>query len=184
MPPLVGCQSLVSDTSLALMPTANNTPAISQAVHTSGPLQADASSKLHDINWYPTASFHSSESSRRATTLHSRRPSPIRVSGGSGPLSTARCTTSQTTSTPSRSTRPTPLTYEFLDENIVSLFKAQAGNDITADFESAMSGFNETYRGATQACLDNVFYVGKTDFRDTARCEVQNYLLLGFSVSL
>ena len=33
-------------------------------------------------------------------------------------------------------------------------------------------------------CLDNAFYVGQTDFRKTARCEVQNYILLALSVIL
>lgn len=31
-------------------------------------------------------------------------------------------------------------------------------------------------------CLNTAFYVGQLDFRDSARCLVQNYLLLAFSV--
>jgi chitin synthase len=33
-------------------------------------------------------------------------------------------------------------------------------------------------------CLDNAFYLGETDFRLTARCTVQNWLLLAFSIIL
>ncbi|EST05335.1 DEK, C-terminal [Kalmanozyma brasiliensis GHG001] len=183
VPLSVGCQSLVSDTSLALLPTANNTPAITQAVHTSGPLQSDASSKLHDINWYPDRFLPFARKLRKGYYVYSKKTIAnqgqyrqwaivnTKVYDISDYLNTV--TTYQTNPA-----------YEFLDSSIVSLFKAQAGSDITGDFETAMSAFNETYRGATQACLDNVFHVGKTDFRETARCEVQNYLLLAFSVLL
>lgn len=33
-------------------------------------------------------------------------------------------------------------------------------------------------------CLDNAFYLGETDFRLTAKCTVQNWLLLAFSIIL
>lgn len=183
VPLSVGCQSLVSDTSLALMPTANNTPLISQAIHTSGPLQGDTSSKLHDINWYPDRFLPFVKKLRKGYYVYSKKDLANQgqwrnwavIHGKVYDLSNYLNTVSTYQTNPA---------YSFLDSSIVSLFKSQAGSDITADFEDAMSTFNQTYRGATQACLDNVFYVGRTDFRDTARCEVQNYLLLAFSVLL
>ncbi|KAJ9479525.1 putative Chitin synthase 3 (putative) [Pseudozyma hubeiensis] len=183
VPLTVGCQSLVSDTSLALQPTANNTPAITQAIHTSGPLQADASSKLHDINWYPDRFLPFVNKLRKGYYVYSKKDIAVQGQWRQWAIVNSKVyDISDYLNTVSiYQTNPA---YSFLDSSIVSLFRAQAGSDITGDFEDAMSSFNQTYRGAMQACLDNVFYVGKTDFRNTARCEVQNYLLLAFSVLL
>ncbi|KAJ1581371.1 hypothetical protein NDA11_001953 [Ustilago hordei] len=183
VPLTVGCQSLVSDSSLALMPTANNTPAISQAVHTSGPLQGDASSKLHDINWYPDRFLPFANKLRKGYYVYSNKDIADQgqyrqwavVNSKLYDISDYLNTISIYQTNPA---------YDFLDSSIISLFKSQAGGDITADFNDVMMTFNETYRGAIQACLDNTFYVGKTDFRNTAKCQVQNYLLLAFSVLL
>ncbi|CDU26230.1 chitin synthase 6 [Sporisorium scitamineum] len=183
VPLTVGCQSLVSDTSLALQPTTNNTPAISQAVHTSGPLQSDAASKLHNTDWYPDRFLPFVNKLRKGYYVYSKKTIETQGQWREWAVINSKVyDISDYLNTVSiYQTNPA---YSFLDSSIVSLFKSQAGGDITRDFESAMSAFNETYRGATQACLDNVFYVGKTDFRNTARCEVQNYLLLAFSVLL
>jgi chitin synthase len=183
VPLTVGCQSLVSDTSLALQPTANNTPAISQAVHTSGPLQSDASSKLHDIQWYPERFLPFTKKLKKGYYVYSKKSIEDQGQWRNWAVVNSKVyDISDYLNT--LNVYQTNAAYDFLDSSLVALFKSQAGQDITADFTEVMAGFNTTYRGATQACLDNVFYVGKTDFRNTARCEVQNYLLLGFSVLL
>ncbi|SPO45320.1 chitin synthase 6 [Moesziomyces antarcticus] len=183
VPLTVGCQSLVSDTSLALQPTANNTPAISQAVHTSGPLQPDASSKLHDIEWYPERFLPFTKKLKKGYYVYSKKSIEDQGQYRNWAVVNSKVyDISDYLNT--LNVYQTNAAYDFLDSSLVALFKSQAGQDITADFTEVMAGFNTTYRGATQACLDNVFYVGKTDFRNTARCEVQNYLLLGFSVLL
>jgi chitin synthase len=46
---------------------------------------------------------------------------------------------------------------------------------------AAMPSANQT---STMNCLNNAFFVGDVDFRLTARCLVQNYLLLAFSIIL
>lgn len=51
-PPMtVACPGLVTNTQLQLQ-YANFTPILAYAVHTSGPLQVDNKTKLHDITWY------------------------------------------------------------------------------------------------------------------------------------
>ncbi|DAA72538.1 TPA_exp: Uncharacterized protein A8136_6341 [Trichophyton benhamiae CBS 112371] len=68
--------------------------------------------------------------------------------------------------------------YDFLPSVVTDLFKKEAGTDITSlwgdttDFKNSMN------------CLTNQFYVGKTDFRDTPRCQANNYILLAFTVIL
>ncbi|KAL0950335.1 hypothetical protein HGRIS_010306 [Hohenbuehelia grisea] len=71
--------------------------------------------------------------------------------------------------------------YKFLDENLVDVFKQQAGQDLTKSIEAVMAKMDPAARARNQNCLSNAFYVGKTDFRKTPRCLVQNYLLLAIS---
>ncbi|KAN0061227.1 hypothetical protein ACQY0O_006967 [Thecaphora frezii] len=183
VPLSVGCQSLVTDDSLQLATNANYTPTISQAVHTSGSLQGDQNSKLADPNWYPDRFLPYVKRFRKGYYVYTKkeisRDGDFRdwavVDGKVYDLTNYMYTLE---------TQSANAAYKFLDSSVSDLFKSQAGSDITGDFKSAMAALNETYRTATQYCLDNVFYAGKTDFRDTARCQVQNYLLLAFSLLL
>jgi chitin synthase len=61
----------------------------------------------------------------------------------------------------------------FLDSNLPDVFRQQAGQDVTPQTR------NEHIN-----CLKNVFYVGELDFKKTARCQVQNILLIIFSAIL
>ncbi|KAG1871344.1 glycosyltransferase family 2 protein [Suillus subalutaceus] len=71
--------------------------------------------------------------------------------------------------------------YSFLDTNLVAVFEEQAGQDITDALNAVLGAMSAENRTANMDCLSNAFYYGETDFRYTARCQVQNYLLLAFS---
>ena len=71
--------------------------------------------------------------------------------------------------------------YAFLEPNIVDLFKQQKGQDITAPMKTVLSQMSPVARAQNLNCLKNAFRLGQTDFRKTARCQAQNYLLLIFS---
>ena len=71
--------------------------------------------------------------------------------------------------------------YNFLDPDIVSVFQEQAGQDITNSLNAVLAKKDELTVQRNMACLRNAFYLGETDFRKTARCQVQNYMLLAFS---
>ncbi|KAJ4289155.1 hypothetical protein N0V90_011497 [Kalmusia sp. IMI 367209] len=71
--------------------------------------------------------------------------------------------------------------YQFLDSDLEDMVKNYAGQDLTERFTN---GLNETVRKANIQCLDNVFYVGKTDFRKTPRCQVNDYILLAVTIIL
>lgn len=71
--------------------------------------------------------------------------------------------------------------YAFLSSDVEDVFKQQSGQDITKPLEEALAGLNATARAQNENCLNNVFYAGETDFRKSARCLVQNYMLLVFS---
>lgn len=71
--------------------------------------------------------------------------------------------------------------YNFLDDDLVALFKQQPGQDITKSADQVYASMDANKASTTKICLNNLFYVGQTDFRKGARCQIPNYLLLGFS---
>lgn len=74
--------------------------------------------------------------------------------------------------------------YKFLDESLSGLFQTNAGQDLTKQIDSVMAKMSEEKASQTWTCLDNAFYAGQTDFRESAKCLVQNYLLLALSIIL
>jgi len=71
--------------------------------------------------------------------------------------------------------------YNFLDSDLVSLFKQQPGQDITKPANQVFASMDASKASATKICLNNLFRVGETDFRKGPRCQIPNYLLLAFS---
>jgi chitin synthase len=74
--------------------------------------------------------------------------------------------------------------YKFIDESVSNLFSTNAGQDITGKLDEAMAALGDEKAQQTWTCLNNAFYSGQTDFRESAKCLVQNYLLLALSVIL
>ncbi|PWN43013.1 hypothetical protein IE81DRAFT_346989 [Ceraceosorus guamensis] len=184
--PVVACPGLVQDANVQL--TANGsstyyTPTFPQAVHTSGTRAADQTSELASQNWYPQTLIPFLN--KRYKGFYVVSTMDVRKAGSDGDRSWAIVhdniydlgdyvyTMSQNNGAVVGTT--------FLADSISSLFANQAGKDISKDFDEAMGALNSTARASHQQCLDNLFYIGKTDFRLTARCEAQNYILLAFS---
>lgn len=71
--------------------------------------------------------------------------------------------------------------YDFLNSDIVALFKQQPGQDITKSADKVFASMDASKASATKICLNNLFLVGETDFRKGPRCQIPNYLLLAFS---
>ncbi|OCT54296.1 hypothetical protein CLCR_00222 [Cladophialophora carrionii] len=70
------------------------------------------------------------------------------------------------------------VTYRFLPDEVTELVQNNAGSDITS-----LWGTNAAFQNSLN-CMNNAFYVGKVDFRDSAKCQVNNYLLLAFTLIL
>ncbi|KAE9387335.1 hypothetical protein BT96DRAFT_1005213 [Gymnopus androsaceus JB14] len=68
--------------------------------------------------------------------------------------------------------------YSFLASAVEAVFQDRSGQDITDALNTALGTLNETYRDANLACLNNVFYIGETDFRTMARCQAPNISLI------
>lgn len=66
----------------------------------------------------------------------------------------------------------------------MDVFKQRSGQDITSPMNAVLNAMNSTYRAQHLACLNTVFLSGEVDFRKSARCQVQNWLLIFFSALL
>lgn len=69
-------------------------------------------------------------------------------------------------------------TYKFFPDEVTDLFNQYPGTDITDKW-----GTTATFQNSLN-CLNNAFYVGKVDFRQSAKCVANNYILLSFSILL
>lgn len=72
--------------------------------------------------------------------------------------------------------------YDFFNTDVSGLFQTNTGQDITKALDAVFEKLSTDEKARTLTCMDNAFYYGETDFRKTARCTVQNYLLLAFSI--
>lgn len=75
-----------------------------------------------------------------------------------------------------------PNVTDFLDDLVVDLFQLRAGGDIKEYFDSL--NLSPEVRRRQQLCLDNLFYVGDLDTRNSTRCQFANYLILVVSIIL
>ena len=69
-------------------------------------------------------------------------------------------------------------TYDFFPESVTKLFENNPGADISEEW-----GDGPEFQNSLN-CLNNAFFKGKTDYRETPRCQVNNYILLAFTIVL
>lgn len=74
--------------------------------------------------------------------------------------------------------------YAFLNDAVTKLFQQSPGQDITKSLNAVLDKLSVEDKEAHLECLNNAFYWGMLDFRKEAKCTVQNYLLLTFSILL
>lgn len=75
-------------------------------------------------------------------------------------------------------------TFAFLDQDFVDIFKQRSGQDITKPLTGVLDNMNPNTRAQHLSCIENVFLAGGVDFRKSARCQVQNFLLIIISAIL
>ncbi|KAG9245249.1 putative chitin synthase 8 [Calycina marina] len=71
---------------------------------------------------------------------------------------------------------------DFMDQSVVTLFQQKAGQDLTKYWNAL--NLDSALRIRMQLCLDNVFYVGDVDTRNSVRCQFAEYLILAISIIL
>ncbi|MCJ1357819.1 MAG: hypothetical protein MMC33_007815 [Icmadophila ericetorum] len=86
------------------------------------------------------------------------------------------------TEAPQGQTVPAGVNTNFMDPLVVDLFQQNAGEDVTKKFEALDLATDERQR--MQLCLDNLFFVGEVDTRNSTRCLFARYILLAVSILL
>ncbi|KAJ2907330.1 glycosyltransferase family 2 protein [Zalerion maritima] len=71
---------------------------------------------------------------------------------------------------------------DFMDEDVLSLIRQKAGEDITRYWEQL--NIDAKVKARMKTCLDNLFYIGDLDTRNSVRCKLADYLVLAISILL
>lgn len=77
---------------------------------------------------------------------------------------------------------PSGVDTNFMDDLVVSLFTQRAGQDVTKYWNAL--DIDSGLRSRMQICLDNLFFVGITDTRNSTQCLFAQYILLVISILL
>ncbi|KIV97756.1 hypothetical protein PV10_01466 [Exophiala mesophila] len=77
---------------------------------------------------------------------------------------------------------PAGVDVNFMDDSVVSLFTQRAGQDVTKYWNNL--AIDSALKSRMQLCLDNLFFVGVTDTRNSTQCLFAQYLLLAVSIFL
>lgn len=180
-PPLSrACPGLKVDDTVTMQNNDTNAVMYPQGLHTSGPiLQPDSGSALHSWNWYPDKFMPKMKEYYKGDLVVTRKT--VKSQGNNDnrnwvvvnkeiyDLTNYFYTLGVMDNYP---------TYQFFPSKVTDLVKNNPGEDVTNQWETGSAWQN------SQNCLRNAFYVGKVDFRDTPRCQVNNYLLLAFALVL
>jgi chitin synthase len=182
-PPLtLACPNLVNDPLMQLTP--NVSLSDPTAIHTSGPaLQPDTRTALNKIDWYTKVFMPKMNHFLKGDLVYDIKD--IRTQGVPGYRNWFIIDNSVYDLTDYFNTvnnvRQGVAEYDFFPKSIESLIEANFGLDISQTF--ATTG-NRTERTDSLRCLNNYFYAGRTDFRKTPKCQVNNWLLLSFTIIL
>ena len=182
MPPLtIACPNLVTDQSIQLQ--TNDTILYPEGLHTSGPrYQADPTTALHDINWYVQKFLPRIQEYYKGDLVTAKKDILSQGQNQNRQWVILYDKIYDLTNYFHTTDRQNDLSaYHFLDPEVEKLVKENPGTDITPLWEAQL---NYTTSGKNLQCLDNAFYAGTTDFRKAARCQVNNYILLSFTIVL
>lgn len=178
-PPLTRvCGKFVTDESITLRNNDTNAVLYPNAKHSCGPYaESDPNTKLHKITWYESVFLPKIDEYYKGNVVWKRSDVSKQADSSSRSwvikddniydLTDYFYTLKQMNNQDS---------YDFLPSSITELFKNYPGTDVTDKWPQTENATD------AQKCLDYVFLKGKVDFRDSARCQVNNYILLAFTL--
>ena len=179
-PPLSqACKYLVhsDDSPPGLLP--NNTVLYPTAIHKSGPInQPSNATKLHDINWYQDRFLPRIQTYYKGDLVATRKNVSAQASGYARQWIILNGKIYDLTDYfYTKQTQGNIAMYSFIPDEVATLIQQNAGSDISSMWKSGDPNYDKTLN-----CMNNAFYAGKPDFRDSARCQVNNYILLAFTI--
>jgi len=183
-PPLnLACPNLVSSDTVALTANDSSTQMYPAAIHATGGNQPVPTSKLRQTDWYPTVFLPKMKTMLKGDLVWAIPE--VAKQGQDGYRQWVIIDNSVYDLTnyfyTKNSIQRGNAVYSFFPSWFEDLASGNSGLDITTQFSAAK---NTTERLASMQCLENYFYAGKTDFRKSAKCQVNNYMLLAFTIIL
>ncbi|GAA5831323.1 hypothetical protein JCM11251_007835 [Rhodosporidiobolus azoricus] len=173
------CPDLVSDTTLSLQ-YENFTAEVPTAVHVSGSQQAYTSSDLHNENWYFDTFLPRMRDYHKGPLVWDKGKVKKEADEAGRQWGIVNGSVYDLTDYFYTAELLNAQSYYFLDDNFASLWAAQPGTDLTSAIRDL--GLDYDTLQTNMACVQTLFYKGDTDFRKSARCQVQPNLLLAFSI--
>ncbi|KAL2206606.1 class VII chitin synthase [Sarocladium strictum] len=167
----------------------NNTPEFEIAVHSSGFYADRSSKKLQNENWYwddflpAIEEFYKGQLVFKTSTVKSQGTNDQRkwVRYGNEIYDLTNYFNTQ-------DLQPDVAIYEFLNEEVSDLWSNNPGENIKDQLDDIIARSKGTNSEASirnsWTCIQNIGFKGYTDFRDTPRCQVNNWLLLAFACIL
>jgi chitin synthase len=77
---------------------------------------------------------------------------------------------------------PSGVDPNFMDTQVVNLFQIRAGQDVTKYWLAL--DLEQGLRNRMDQCMENLFYVGNVDTRNSVRCQFSEYLILVITIIL
>ncbi|OAA68366.1 chitin synthase [Niveomyces insectorum RCEF 264] len=71
---------------------------------------------------------------------------------------------------------------DFMNQLVVDLFQQKSGTDVTKYWNAL--ALTPTQKSNMQLCLDNLFYIGDVDTRNSPRCQFAEYFVLAITILL
>ncbi|SEI34788.1 YALIA101S05e10682g1_1 [Yarrowia lipolytica] len=179
------CQGLVDDPTVWL--ASNNTIYDPTAIHYSGDYKtSDTGSALYNLTWYndvfqpSIAQYYKGPLVAKSKELKENGEKGwnkwVVIDGSIYDLTNYFYTLDQVEGYPNKDA------YDFLHKDVKAMVDDNAGQDVT-DIWKRMD-LKPSERVQNMECLKNAFYAGKPDFRQSARCQVSNYILLVVAILL
>lgn len=185
MPLTQACPGLVDDKTvkLSINQSKSDVSALSQADHTSGSNSIYVKSKLHDNNWYKKRFEPKIKEYYKGRLVETKNDVKKKAKANENlmwaiiddeiyDISNYMYTVKDKDPSLDESYKK----YNFLDSKVVEMFQNNQGLDITDDFYG--TGLDDTTRTNTLQCLKNTFHYGTVDFRNSAKCQAANVILL------
>ncbi|PHH85241.1 hypothetical protein CDD83_711 [Cordyceps sp. RAO-2017] len=179
------CQGLGLKETTRLL--ANNTPEFPNAIHTSGFFQPNPTSALHRSDWYWTNFEPTIKQYYHGDLVHSQ--SFVESAGKDTQRMWARYDDKIYDLTDYFHTLDLANTdaNKFLHVKVSDLWKNNPGQNIKDSLDGVIRDSNSDSTEHAKImnswlCIQRAFYKGMTDFRETPRCTVNNWILLAFTI--
>ncbi|KAI9726706.1 MAG: hypothetical protein M1834_008641 [Cirrosporium novae-zelandiae] len=177
-PPLIiACPGLVTSKTMEL--ESNKTLTYSNAEHVSGYYATDTTSKLAETHWYTKRFLPKIKQYHKGDLVWTK--SYVYKQGQAGYHDWVIIDDKIYDLTDYYYTLDLEddlSSYSWLPDDVSEVIKNNPGEDVTSKWKKTANFTNALN------CMENAFYVGRVDFRDSIKCQFNNYLLLAFTIIL